>query len=208
MTKGELIVASIKIMFDNGDVQLDSTDISNNLDYEDRTKNIIESINRGLHRVHSAGKIPNKYFTIDKTTSISLQTRQYSRYDLSKLISDYYLISSVAIEDDYGYSNNVEYRLENNIIVLPKITNSNVDYIISYMPKVKEISYKMNDTEVLDYPDEILNIIPYFVKADLYEDDDIASARYSRNIFEQYLSALPNPSESSTNREILSVYSW
>lgn len=209
MTKGELIVASIKLMFDNGDVDLDPSKISANYDYQDRTKNIIESINRALYRIQTANKLPKKFLTINNKTSVSLATRLFSRYNLSALTNnEYYRIVSVAVENENGYSNNVDYRLENDTIVLPKITDGNVNYIVCYMPKIVELTYQTSDTDALSYPNEVLNIIPYFVKGDLYEDDDISSARYSRNIFEQYLEALPTPPETSIKKDILSVYSW
>ena len=50
MTKGELIVACIKVMFDDTEM-LDPETISDNPEYQSRTANIIESINRGFDEI-------------------------------------------------------------------------------------------------------------------------------------------------------------
>ena len=49
-TKGELIAACIKLMFDNDTNILDPENISDDPEYASRTANIIESINRALTR--------------------------------------------------------------------------------------------------------------------------------------------------------------
>lgn len=192
MTKGELIVACIKVMFDNDTEMLDPETISDNPEYQSRTANIIESINRGFDEIAKNRKLPKKTFVLDN--DIGDKGDYYTRYNLNALIEekDVLYISHIAYENAYDYNPNVEVRLEGeNILVLPNIKHGK--YIVNYYPKyTKHLSYDDPDTkEIEDIPGEALRVLPYFVKAELYEDDDPEKAVLARNIFHQYLRSIP-----------------
>lgn len=187
MTKGELIVACIKLMFDNDVEQLDATTISDITEYHSRTMNIVEVINRGFDEVAKARKLPRK------TTTINVGDgdigEYYTRFTLP---NDFFYVSNIAYESELNYDNNVEIKLEGeNILVLPTINEGK--YIITYFPKcTSQLSYNDPDTkEIVGIPDEDLRVIPYFVKAELFEDDDPSRATLSRNVFHQYLAEIP-----------------
>lgn len=205
MTKGELIVACIKLMYDNNTEQIDTLAISSNPNYTERTANIVESINRALYRILELGKIPKKTFIINDETTVISENVFYKRYELSTLIEDYLFINSVSKQDIKGnYNANVSVRIEGtSTLVLP--LEAGTVYIINYTPQIKEIDYMQSDTEVIDYPNYILSKIPYFVKADLYEEENPSMAHASRNIFENYIYQLPTNKESEI-KETQNVY--
>ena len=59
------------------------------------------------------------------------------------------------------------------------------EYFLIYKPKLPRIkSYVSNDME-LPIPDSIATYIPYFIKGDLYRDDEPGEAAEARNWYEQ-----------------------
>lgn len=70
-------------------------------------------------------------------------------------------------------------------------------FCIEYIPVVQNITANTNNNTEINLPQQLATIIPYFVKADLYEQDEPELAATSRNIFEsaltEYVSfGLPN----------------
>lgn len=202
-TLGELKVACIKLMFDNDEQELMPDQISENADYHARTNNIIESINRALVRIASAGKLPLKTAYFDKTQGE--RGKYHTRYDLSFL--DVFDIVRITYEnDDKGiYDTNIAIMREGNKTLVLKTINEG-RYIVSYKPKPPVFTYDDPDTKEIDLPNAIIEIIPYFVKGDLYETDDPDAAVLSRNLFEGYLSALPSE-ENDNITQVESYYS-
>jgi hypothetical protein len=192
MTKGELIVACIKTMFDNDIEQLDPLTISENLDYASRTVNIIECINRAFDEIAKAKKLPKK--TLLLVEGLGNVGDYYTKFDLNEIIGEdeVLYITNVAYENRANYDQNIEIKIEGeNTLVLPNIKEGR--YIVTYHPKyTKQLSYDDPDSkEIEDMPAEALRVIPYFVKAELYEDDDASRATLARNIFHQYLAEIP-----------------
>lgn len=192
MTKGELIVACIKTMFDNDTERLDAETISDNPDYTSRTVNIIEAINRGFDEVAKARKLPKK--TLLLVEGLGNVGDYYTKFDLNEISGedDVLYINNVAYENGANYDQNIEIKIEGeNTLILPTIKEGR--YIVTYSPKyTKQLSYDDPDTKVIeDMPSEALRVIPYFVKAELYEDDDPSRATLARNIFHQYLQEIP-----------------
>lgn len=205
MTKGELITACVKLMYDNDDVQIDPEVVSNESDYASRTVNIIESINRAFIRLSLLKKLPFKTFYINEETEYINKSKMLTRYDLTLLIEDYSQYERVSKEDAFGeYNGNISVRFEGNCIVLPTL-RTNEQYIIDYQPEVFRLKEDDLDTKVIPYAEKILSIVPYFVKADLYEEDNPNIADYARNLFEQYAMALPS-NDNNQIREIQSYY--
>ncbi len=58
---------------------------------------------------------------------------------------------------------------------------------IEYTPNVAPVSVSTDNNTELDIPESLARIIPYFVKADLYEQDEPELSATARNIFESAL---------------------
>ncbi len=206
MTKGELITACIKLMFDNDDVVIDNTTVSAESDYASRTVNIIESINRAIHRLSLLKKLPSQVFYITEETKYVSKNTHLTRYSFEDLMTDYSRYEKISKEDAFGnYNSNISVRFEGQYIVLPTL-RKNEQYIVDYQAIPFVLSYEDEDIVEIPYADNIVSIIPYYVKADLYEEDNPNIADYSRNLFEQYAMALPS-NDNNQIREIQSYYS-
>lgn len=70
------------------------------------------------------------------------------------------------------------------IISETELNNENTE---SEQGKVTYIDDNTADTAELDIPEILCRMIPYFVKAELMEDDDMVKANLARNIFENNL---------------------
>lgn len=205
-TKGELIAACIKLMFDNDTNILDPENISDDPEYASRTANIIESINRAFNEVAKAEQLPRKRLVIDTDTEYEEQDDYYTRYNLDNLVGDVYRVNNINYQDNYGrYYANVGIRLEGeNILVLRTLTAGK--YIVTYSPMLTErLTYDMPDNyEIQTIAEDILDIVPYFVKGDLYEEDNADTALMAINRFHIYLANRPRVT--NTQSKVKTVY--
>lgn len=191
MTLGELKTACIKLMFDNDVAVVDPDTISEDADYTARTVNIVESINRAISEIAKAEQLPKK--TVTLTTTDGTIGTYYTRYDLDTIVisgftNDVMKVKKVTYEYEADYDTNVSIRTEgNNILVLPLLEQG--VYIVTYCPTyATRFTYDTADTTVItDIADDLLDIIPYFVKGDLYEEENPQQALLATNKFHSYL---------------------
>ena len=191
MKLGELKVACIKLMNDNDTAELDPDTISTQTDYDSRLKNIIEPINRAIDEAAKAYQLPKK--TVVLTTTAGTIGDYFTRYDLDTIVvtgftNDVLRVEKVAYEYEDEYDAGVPIRKEgHNVLILPKLEYGT--YIVTYSPTYSSrFTYDSLDTEVItDIPDDILGIIPYFVKGELFEEDNAQTALLATNKFHSYL---------------------
>jgi hypothetical protein len=58
---------------------------------------------------------------------------------------------------------------------------------VEYTPKLQMIDANTLDSDMLSVPESLARVIPYFIKADIYEQDEPEIAAIARNIFESAL---------------------
>lgn len=253
MTKGDLIVACIKIMYDNNDddinQRVDEISISNNEEYKSKTINIIESINRALDEIAKASKLPiltkeidafyfNNSYEVINSNNIPLE--KYNDSDYVKVVNTLYkwsesenkyikqelplyfaypLDNKIMQVLDVKYELNTEYLYQsldtplsykgNNLMLL---RHNNGNYVITFVPTFKRLKYSDDDTTEIvlsddtPIPDYILDIIPYFVKGDMYEEDNPQMAVFARNLFITYLSEIVSPYDRQQQTKVESSY--
>ena len=121
MTKGELIVACLKLMYENDTEVLDPATISDEDDYKSKTVNICESINRALSEIAKADKLPVLikeidafYYGVEYTTSQTVPSEKISDYDYVRVANDMYKWDS----DESAY---LKRNLPLQDIVLPQL---------------------------------------------------------------------------------------
>lgn len=200
MTKGELISACIKLMFDNNE-QIDTSIVSDDETYQDRTNNIIESINRAIIRLNQLNKLPFGFKSIDSSKNGENVITIPLDDDYIELINIYkYKLNSF----DLNPVTNVLY-LPFNTICLPNL-NENYVYYLYYKKSPLKLSYSDSDEMEISLPDYITSIIPYFVKGDLYEEDNANMALLARNMFESYANDLPNPIDAINSKNIIDIF--
>lgn len=76
-------------------------------------------------------------------------------------------------------------------------------YFIEYIPRTTS---GFSDNDEVNIPDELARLIPYYIKADLYEEEEPSLATAARNIFEGYLNEYADNVD-STVRGVKAVYS-
>jgi hypothetical protein len=109
-------------------------------------------------------------------------------------------------ENDNGdYVGDYEYRREGDVIVLDHIGEGE-SYKVVYKPKLKRITAYTDDMEELDIPENIASHIPYFVKGDLYRDDEPNEASEARNWYEAAMEAILESKVSKVNK-VQSIFS-
>lgn len=204
MTKGELISACLKLMFEN-DEQIDTDVVSNDLNYKYKTNNILESINRAFIRLEQLNKLPMRSIKIDYDES----NDDFSQYDLNFLTNNELIeIEGIYLLEEKSYTvksvKKIVY-MPNNVIALPSLSKG-YKYIIYYKSFPIVLKYTDSDIMELPYPEYICGIIPYFVKGDLYEETNANLALLARNMFESYASDMPNVFTNTKNQEINDVY--
>ena len=140
------------------------------------------SITRALNRIKSAGVIPQQSYTAETLA----ENKYIAKYALNVLISDFSKLRRVVVESQSGYCGNYPYTFEGTSVVLFNLHRGNTVTFL-YEPRMPVITSVTDDATEIPLPDELASIIPYFVKADVYELDEPELATQSRNIFEGML---------------------
>ena len=158
------------------------------------------AITRALNRIKTAGAVPQKSYSADALA----ENKRIAKYDLNALISDFSKLRRVIIESAVGYCGNYPYTFEGVYVVLFGLRiGQTVTFI--YDPKMPVITTLTPDSTEIPLPDELAALLPYFVKADVYEQDEPELATQARNIFELMLAEYI-PQEQNVESEIASVY--
>lgn len=133
------------------------------------------SILRAVDRMKSLSLIP------DKTVELSASERnEVGKFKLREL-GIFGEVQEVLIFDGLTI-NEADFVLINGYISL--FVERGKSYFIKYQPKSNAC---FSDEDDIDIPDELARLIPYFIKADLYEEEEPSLAIASRNMFEGYL---------------------
>ena len=79
-------------------------------------------------------------------------------------------------------------------------------YTLLYYPKIPRVSSLTSDEEELTIPENIASHIPYFIKGDLYRDDEPNEASEARNWYEAAMDEILN-SRANKASKVASVFS-
>lgn len=207
MKYGELKIECLKLMFIHDGVDIHSDDLPS---YE-RDENfrfylasMPGAINRAFSRIEERRVVPSKSRTFrynEWTVSGS-----FMRFDLSR-IRDFFDVERLVYEDTSGaYNGHASYEIEGDTIVLPYYAESDgIKYTLVYKPKLTRVnSYTESDTEIA-LPEGIAAILPYYVKGDLFRDDEPDEASEARNWFEQALDEIAGKRDRVQSR-VESIY--
>lgn len=204
MKKGQLIVNCLKLLNDNNGEDIDYETVSELPEYKERTTVIIPSINRALQRLAQLKKIPLVTLTVKynvKTHKLEIKDglldpiekdvdpNKYGSIEIDG--SNILMINTVRFFDRHmNPYTNINYFMNGDKVILPPLGNEE-QYIIEYRPILKDI--KEDDLDIMDlnYPDYILDLVPYYVKGDLFEEDDPQLAILANNKFEALASQIP-----------------
>lgn len=205
MKLGEIKIEALKLMFANYNHDITIADIGQY--YLDETYgsyliNMPGAINRCLSVIENKDILPSKRKVLEP--SMGLASGNFIRFDLFAIIPDLYLIDRIVREGENGeYCGNYEYQLEGDNLVL---VNDNAKYIVVYKPQAERITQDSADEVELDIPNNIACHIPYFIKGDLFREDEPNEASEARNWFEQAMAEIQIRQAGLTNK-VENVYS-
>ncbi len=188
MRLGDIKIEALKIMFSNvysnlsiedlEDIREDNLNI-NDIEY---LNGMPGAINRCFADLESRKILPERSYPLNK--EYALASDYFLRWPLSG-VPDFYDVSRIVKESGRIYSPSESYRREGGTLVLPNDKYSK--YTLVYYPKIERITSATSNYYEPDIPDNIAAIIPYFIKAELYRDDEPNEAGEARNWYEAAL---------------------
>lgn len=204
MKLGEIKIEALKLMFVNYVNDIVWSDIKNlkrNPEFDAYLVNMPGSINRCISRLEEKRVLPLKSVILDNKKGII--TGNLIRFDLS-VIADYYDISRLACSCKEGYFSEVDYIFEGQTIAVKY--SEDRQYILIYYPSVERVDSLTDDNTLLAIPNSIAAFIPYYIKGDLYQEDEPSEAAEAMNWFEQMVNEIKQKTQSYQTK-IKSIYS-
>ncbi len=184
MKLGEVKIEALKLMFVNydEDISIDKLDTYlQDENYASYLVNMPGAINRCFANIEERGVLPSKSFKLKAEDGI--KSTAYIRFDLPSLIDDFFAVDRVIYESLCDYDGDHDYRMEGNTIVLDTFDDSET-VIVMYKPKIARVFNTTENELELEIPENIAVHIPYFIKGDLYRDDEPNEASEARNWYE------------------------
>ena len=188
MKYGEIKIESLKLMFLNmgDDIDIEGLETYAQDDtYKGYLVNMPGAINRCFSSIEEKRVLPSKSKAVQR--SEGLASGGFIRFDLPSLIADFYDIERIVSETSDGeYNGDCDYQREGDVLVLERYEeDDDVEYTVIYKPSIERVSSTTDDYKEIEIPNNIASYIPYFVKGDLYRDDEPNEASEARNWFEQ-----------------------
>lgn len=187
MTLGDIKIETLKIMFSNVDHDIVASELEN-LIHDDRYRgyllNMTGALNRCMSSIEEKRVLPLKSAVLNDLESIV--TASCVKYNLDN-ISDFYDVDRVIYESADGeYVGECEYRVDGNLLVLKKREDPEDTYTLLYNPSLERVSSTNEyNTPLSGIPDSIASYIPYFLKGELFREDEPNEAGEARNWYEQ-----------------------
>lgn len=186
MKYGDIKIEALKLMFINmgDDITVDKLDTYAQDDtYSGYLVNMPGSVNRCFSVLESRGVLPPESKTL--TASDGVASGAFIRFNLPSLIENFYDIDRVVSETSDGeYCGDCDYQTEGDTLVLERYDDEDITYTVLYRPTIPRVESLTDDDWEIPVPENIAALIPYFVKGDLYRDDEPNEASEARNWFE------------------------
>lgn len=190
MKLGDIKIQALKLMFVNysDDISIDDiTALSADQNYGSYLVNMPGSINRCFASLEEKRVLPVKSYSLDYIEGEA--NGSFLRFNLDVLIPDFFDMERLIYEYEGIYCGDADYQREGNILVL-KDTFGEGSYTVLYYPRISRIDSMSDNQMELDIPDGIAAHIPYFIKGDLYRDDESNEASEARNWYEAAMDAI------------------
>lgn len=204
MTIGEIKIQALKLMFVTytDDLTVEQLTVIGGQDnYRAYLINMDGAINRCFADIEHKRVLPVKTHVLNTN---EWNTRgHFARFDLST-VPDFFDVQRVSAESLYDYDGNVAYDREGNMLILREF-HQDAEYRLMYYPKIQRVVGIM-DTVEADVPEEIAAFIPYYVKGDLFREDEPNEASEARNWYEAAMNAIRQPSANRVSH-VKTVYS-
>jgi hypothetical protein len=189
MTLGEIKLESLRLMYANDEeLTIDKLEyLSQDNKYKDYLDRMPGAINRAISRFMTYKVMPTKMQEIE--ASEGTMYKQYLKLDLNTMLTDFETLERIVYINDKVIPN-IDYEaLTDGVILIPLSSTVKAEGVfgVEYTPKITPITRASKNDEELDLPEALARIIPYFVKGDLFEQDEPELSATARNIFESAL---------------------
>lgn len=203
MKVGEIKLQTLVIMNVATDTKLELNMFDNYL-YENKYKkyllNMNDSIRRAVDIINKEGVLEEKIVPLN---SYNYEKRaEYIILTLSQ-IEDFSKIKKIVSFNDDVKKLNYE-QVADKLIIYTKGNYENM--FIAYYPKIV-LPKELNNTDEMPMPDNLSRVIPYFIKYDLYQEDEPNLAMVAKSNFDTMLENFKvlNQSEQSSIETIYEV---
>ena len=207
MKLGEIKLEALKIMNINNDSVL----VLENMDailgekrYAKYLNNMFNCINKAIDVINHKKVLQKE--RVEMANLLIQQSGVNNRFDVSS-IEDFMSVSRIVYEDENNYQERVPFEREGKLIVISnKYLPENL--IMVYDTKIENITASIRDTDdVPGLTDELARLIPYYIKFELYQEDEPDLALTARNTFDQGIENLRAYDEEFESFNIEKVYS-
>lgn len=204
MKLGEIKIEALRLMFADyaSDMSLETLQsMKDDENFGTYLSNMPGAINRCFARFEDKEVVPLKRYTLPKSNGTATNGR--IRFDLS-ILEDFGNVNRIIYEDTNDYNGNCSYTMETDTTIM--LEEKDGDYILIYHPTIPRVDSGTDDDEEVDLPDKIACLIPYFIKGDLYSEDEPSVSASARNLFEASLDNL-NKEVKTKQSHVNCVYS-
>lgn len=185
MKLGDIKIEALKLMFVNYNIDIDIDSIDSYLQDENYASYLVNmpgAINRCFANIEERGVLPSKSYTLKAEEGLA--SPSFIRFDLPSIIEDFFAVERIVYESDDEYDGDHDYRMEGNTLVLEHFDDKRETFIVLYKPKIERVLATTENDAEIEIPDNIAVHIPYFIKGDLYRDDEPNEASEARNWYE------------------------
>ena len=197
MKLGEIMIESLMLIYPTSELMVDVDNDEALLDrilqlrgdsnYSDYLAAMPGAFNRCFSSRENKGVVPYKSHELDSAGAIKRGRRLL--FDLSS-IADLGSIARIAFYSDYGEIERCDYTHESGKSIL--LEERDGTYVVIYTPVIPRIKQISNTADEISLPEDVLELIPYFVKSELLRGENESEAALARNIYEQMVGELVN----------------
>lgn len=215
MKLGEIKLEALMLCFANPALGIDTEDEEvflstlNNLkydaNYEDYLNAMPGAINRCFSAIEHKGILPSR--TVRLTGGALPVNEGFARLELGEIADDINRLESVTLVSSGVIIPHMPFtRLGGDTILLHPIGEKD-EYVLIYEPRIPRVRMSTPETYNVDLPDNITELIPYFIKGDILRVDDANEAAAARNIFEKMCDEIYDASGEDCQGSVKTVYS-
>ena len=207
MKLGEIKLEALKIMNINNDsvLLIDKMDsILSEKRYAKYLNNMFNAINKAIDVINHKKILPQGRTELSEL--LANQSAINNRFDVSS-IKDFLSVARIVYEDNSCYQVRVPFEREGNLVV---VSNKYVPEYLAmiYDTRIDNITEGLKDEEeVPGLSDELARLIPYYIKFELYQEDEPDLALTAKGTFDQGIESLRVYDNEQESFSIEKVYS-
>lgn len=207
MKLGEIKLEALRIMNINNDspLYLDKIEtLVNEKRYGKYLNNMFNAINKAIDIINHRRVLPQK--KVQLSTLLHSEGKVNNRYKTDSL-KDFLSISRIVYESESQYFQRVPYAKEADELVI--LSQYEPEYLsLIYDSKIANITDANSDKEEIPgLPENLARLIPYYIKFELYQEDEPDLALNAKGTFDQGIESLRVYDDVQEEFNIENVYS-